>query len=159
VIVALLLLYFLDVRGQAEEHGSWYAYWLGDWQWLRPRASYRPLLLGPLWGAWAMLIMPQFSRANKDTEPAIAAYADGCGPAKAAFMMAFPLAGSLYYFNHLSWWQISISALAVLSATVGGLVICKATGGLKGRSLLAVNILTQLVFYFAYLTNRVFLGA
>jgi len=155
MIVVMLLLFFLDVRGHKEEY--WYHNHIGFWQWLRPRASYRPLLLGPLWGAWAMLITPQFSRANKNTEPAIAAMAESCGPAIAACSMALPLAGSLYYFNHLPW-QVSISGLAILSATVGGFVICKATAGLKRRSLLAVNILTQLVFYFTYLVNRVFAG-
>ncbi len=126
------------------------------WRWLRPLPWYRVLLLGPVWGAWAMLITCQFCRPSARTQSAVRGLARGCGPAAAALAMALPLGASLYYFNHLSWWQPTISAAAVLTATGGGVFLCRLFGGLRREALLAVNVLTQIVFTFAYLVNRSF---
>ena len=124
------------------------------WRWLRAQPMYRALLLAPLWGGWAMLIVPQFCRANGRTEPAVAAFAAGCGPLAAAACMGAIAAGTVLYFNYLPWRQLSISAAAVLAAIAGGVVLCRTAGGLNRRSLLAANLLTQLAFLAAYLANR-----
>ncbi|MFP3937458.1 MAG: hypothetical protein ACLFVW_03880 [Phycisphaerae bacterium] len=136
--------------------------WQPDWpvhmhpwlQWLRPRTMYRALILAPVWGAWAMLITPQFRRPDAGSEPQVAAFARGCGPFAAAVCMAAPLAGSVIYFNHMPWTQLGISATAVLTAVAGGQILCAVGGGLKRRNLLSVNLLTQITFLLAYLANR-----
>jgi len=129
---------------------------LPDWiAWFRPWIKlYRVLLLMPLWGAWAMLITPQFTRPKADTEPAVAAFARGCGPLAAAAVMAALLAATITYFNFLPWEQVGISGAAVIAATAGGVLCCQATGGLNRRALLAANVLTQLAFLLAYLASR-----
>jgi hypothetical protein len=149
-VLVLLAMAFLDLQGRRYDWGSLPS----GWQWLRPPGVYRPLVLAPVWGAWAMLIVGQFSRPTRQTEPAVAAMVRGCGPVAAALCMAPPLAGSLYYFNYLSWWQPSVSAAAVLAAIVGGVVLCRLSGALTRRALLAGNLLTQIVFFLAYLANR-----
>lgn len=123
-------------------------------RWLRPPPWQRALLLAPVWGGWSMLLALQFNRVAERTEPFIAQLKAGCGPATAAFSMALPLAGSLWYFNYLSWWQFTIPLVAILVAGLAGRWLCQAAGGLRRRPLLALNVLTQLAFLAAYLVNR-----
>ncbi|HUU23686.1 MAG TPA: hypothetical protein VM389_14225 [Phycisphaerae bacterium] len=127
---------------------------LPAWQWVRPAPMFRALLLGPLWGGWAMLIVPQFCRPNGRTEPAVAAFATGCGALVAAGCMGAVAAATTLYFNYMPWWQLSISGAAIITAILCGVAFCKLNGGLDRRSLLAANLLTQMVFLSAYLVNR-----
>ena len=68
--------------------------------------------------------------------------------------MAVPLIGSVIYFNYLPWTQLSIPAVAVAAAVLSGWGLSRRAGGLRRRTLLAVNILTQLAFLGAYVANR-----
>jgi len=123
-------------------------------QWIRPRMMFRALLLAPIWGGWAMLIGCQFSRPTDHTEPAVAAFARGCGPLTATAVLAVMLPATILYFNHLAWTQLSISATAMVAAVGGGTLLCRRCGGLCLRGLLAANMLTQIAFLLAYLANR-----
>jgi hypothetical protein len=151
VVVAAWVLLLLGLKG-----------WQPDWpthlpaalQWLRPRPLFRALLLAPVWGGWAMLIVPQFCRPDDRTEPAVAAFARGCGPFVAAVCMGAAAAATVLYFNYLPWRHLSISVVAVAAAIGGGALLVRAAGGLCRRALLAANVLTQMAFYAAYLANR-----
>ena len=124
------------------------SFWLWpDWK------HYRALLLMPLWGGWSMMVLGQFCKPGEQTEPAVAAFARGCGAAVAAVCMGLLLAGSIVYFSYLPWTQLSISGTAVLTAIVGGAVVAKACGGLKRKVLLTTNFLTQMAFLLSYLAN------
>jgi len=123
--------------------------------WLRPYdVLYRVLLLAPLWGGWAMLIVTQFCRPGERTEPAVAQFAGGCGPVASVACMGVLLAGTITYFNYLAWTQLSIPAAAIVAAVAGGPVLCRFGGGLTRRTLLSVNLATQIVFLLAYLANQ-----
>ena len=148
IIVAVFLFAMLGLKG-------WNPDWsTPTWQWIRPRALYRPLILAPVWGAWSMIIVPQFRRPGKNTEPAVSAFSAGCGPLTAAACLVAPLAGSIVYFNYLQWTQLGISVATVIAAIGGGLIFCRLVGGLNRKALLATNLLTQLVFFLAFLANR-----
>jgi len=121
--------------------------WLG---WVRPWALYRVLLLMPLWGAWSMLITPQFCRPRASTEPVTAAFARGCPPVAATGWLVVPLAGSLFYFHYMGLAaQVAIPAVAGLTAIAAGVLCCRLAGGLCRRALLAANFLTQVAFLLA----------
>jgi len=124
------------------------------WQWTYPAVVQRVLILAPLWGAWAMLVTCQFCKPNDDTEPAVSAFARGCGPLVAAVCMAVPLAPTLLYFYFLNWWRVMLPAVTIFTAIAAGLIFCRRTGGLTRRALLAANFLTQLAFILSYLANR-----
>jgi len=141
VIVMVLALMLLGMR--------FYPYWHHG---IPP--LYVVLVLSPLWGGWAMLILPKFCRGGAGTEPAVKAFAEGCGPLPAAICLAMPLAATGVYFNYLPWTQLWISAAAILAAIGGGWVLCRRTGGLTRKALLADNLLTQIVFILAYLINK-----
>lgn len=128
-------------------------YSLPDWiSWVRPMAkNYRVLLLMPLWGAWAMMIVGQFCHCRDRTEPAVAAFVKACGPLMAAGGLAAVLSLSIFYFHFLPYTHLGISGAAIAAAIAGGLLLSRRSGGLTRSSLLAANLVTQLAFLLAYL--------
>lgn len=137
--------------------GRWEYLRLPWWlDWLRPPAKlYRVLFLMPVWGAWSMVITPKFARPSDRTEPQVAAMAAGCPAHAAAACMVFPLVFSIAYFHHLGLGsQASISLVTILAAILGGAGLCRLTGGLTRRALLAANVVTQIAFALAYLAGR-----
>lgn len=129
---------------------------LPDWlAWIRPESKIdRVLLLMPLWGHWAMLILPQFLRPDPVREPVLAGLARQCGPVLAAGLMGLLLALSIACFAYLPWVQLSIPASAILAAILGGLLLARRRGTLDRDVLLACNLLTQMVLLLAFLANR-----
>jgi len=122
--------------------------------WIRPWFKlYRPIVLMPLWGAWAMLIVPQFCRHGAKTLPQVAAFAKGCRPFSAAVVMGLLLALTITYFNFLGWRQLSILASALVGSGLSGVMFCRFEGGLTRRALLSANVLTQLIFLLACLAT------
>ncbi len=152
-VVVALTLTLLGIKGLG---------WREEWpanlgflpHWLRPRATYRVLLLAPLWGAWGMLTSLHLGRPDESTEPAVRRMRAGFGPAAATLVMALLLGGSMVLFNYLPWWQVGIGGSAIVAALVGGWVLGRLTGGLRRCTLLVVNLLTQWIFLLAYLSIR-----
>jgi hypothetical protein len=151
VIVAVWVLMLLGLKSWNPDFPHYLPY---VWQWTRPRMMFRPLLLAPIWGGWAMLLAVQFCRPTERSEPAVAAFARGCGPLVTTVVLAALLLVTVVYFNHLPWTQLSISATAIATAAVGGVLLCRRWAGLCRTALLATNMLTQIAFVLAYLANR-----
>lgn len=151
VLVAAWALMLLGIKGWNPDFPHYLPPLL---QWTRPRTMFRALLLAPIWGGWAMLLAGQFCRPSARTEPAVAAFARGCGVTTAVAVLAVLLATTVTYFNNLPWTQLGISATAVVAAAAGGVLLCRRWGGLCRSSLLAVNLLTQIAFLLAYLAHR-----
>lgn len=148
----VLLLVMVLLRLQADWYASEYPL-AALIAWIRPGGKvYRVLVLMPLWGAWSMLAVCQFCKPTKRTEPAVAAFARGCGPLATSGCMAVGLAMTIGYVGYLGLGaQLTIPAVTIAAAIVGGLVMCRATGGLSRSGLLAGNLLTQIVFVLAFL--------
>ncbi|MCD4824862.1 MAG: hypothetical protein K8S55_09650 [Phycisphaerae bacterium] len=129
---------------------------LWDWlAWIRPACKAgRILLLLPMWGAWAMFILPHFRRVDAEASPAAAVMARGCGPLTATVLMAVLLVWSIWYFAYLPWTQLSIFGVAILAAVGGGLYLAGRKGKMDREVLLATNLLTQLAMLLAFLANR-----
>ncbi len=125
-----------------------------DPMWLRPFQWYnRVLMIAPLWGAWAMILAPKLSRPSAQCEPAAAAFAKGCGPLVASLLVALPLAWSLMYLRFLEIWQLLCVGVTMAAAPALALALGWRCGYTR-RTLLAVNVLTQLAFVLAYLASR-----
>jgi hypothetical protein len=150
----ILLVQTLCLLGLKSWNPDFPQYLPPTWQWLRPRTMFRPLLLAPLWGGWAMLAACQFCKPGGTTEPVVAAMARGCGPAVTAMSLAAVLTATILYFNHLPWMQLSISAMPMAVAILGGPLLGWKDGSLSRRVLLANNLLAQIAFLLAYLANR-----
>ncbi|MCK5114032.1 MAG: hypothetical protein KAR11_04645 [Phycisphaerae bacterium] len=124
-------------------------------QWWRPLSkSNRVLMLLPLWGAWSMLILPNFYRVDPESHPQISAMGRGCGPMTAVIIMAVLLGWSGAYFAYLSWVQIGVSIAAVIAGVFGGLLLAHRNGQMDRKVLLAANLLTQLGVLVSFLALR-----
>jgi hypothetical protein len=148
VVVLFWGFLLLGLRGWQRDWAP-YPWWL-----IRPQAMYRPLVLAPLWGAWAMLVGCQLSRPGPGTSEALRVFAAGCGPLVTTVCLGGLLAASILYFNYLPWTQLTIAGSAFACGLVCGWGFCRLAGGLNRRALLAANVLTQMVFLLAYLANR-----
>jgi len=145
-VTILLALAMLGLDGGKPDYSDslhWMLHWI-------PSTMFRPLILAPLWGAWAMLITVQFCRPTERTEPAIAALTRGCGPLTAALCMLAPAAATVWSFRLFDYAAI-IPVATVVAAIAGGWVFCRLQGAPTRRGLLATNMLTQLVLILAYL--------
>ncbi|MCY2925297.1 MAG: hypothetical protein NT031_07640 [Planctomycetota bacterium] len=120
--------------------------------WIRPdMEAFRVLILAPLWGAWAMMIAVQFRRPGAGALAAMAEFAAGCGPVLSAAVMGVLLGGSILYFSFLPWYQLAISAGAILGGIAAGVLAGRRAGGLTRGTLLAANLGAQGGFVLAYL--------
>jgi len=155
-LAAATLVLFLAMCVLRASHANYHEYFLPRWlAWLRPENELlRVLLVMPLWGGVSMLLSARFAGAGADTEPAVAAFARGCGPLAMVACLAAVLYITIQYFNFLPWYQLAISAATLIVAVVGGAVLSRRTGGLTRRALLATSALTQLGFLAAYLAVR-----
>jgi len=124
-------------------------YAMPEWiAWIRPELSiFRVLLLMPIWGAWSMLIAVQFRRPDAQTDQITRRFAQGCGPLTAVLCMLLPMVGSLMYFHYMVQpGQWIVTGATVVTAIFSGPIICRLGGGLTRRTLLASNMVTQIVF-------------
>lgn len=124
------------------------------WQWLWPRALYRAILLAPVWGGWAMLVLGRFHRPTDRTDGPTRRLAEAVSPIGAAAGLAVPLAASLVYLNFAYPWHVVPPAAAVLAALGGGTALVRLYGGLTRQAVLAANFLTQVAFLVSYLMVR-----
>ncbi|KKK89720.1 hypothetical protein LCGC14_2730260, partial [marine sediment metagenome] len=117
------------------------------WQWLWPPAMYRAVLLGPVWGAWSMLVVGQFNHPVARTDRPTRELVGGISPLATAVCLALPLAGTVVYLLHLAPALRFVPAgAAIAAALAGGALLVRLAGGLCRGALLATNILTQLAF-------------
>jgi hypothetical protein len=156
--VALLVL-ALALLGLRKSYDRDALAWLPPmWQWACPMLVQRVLILAPLWGAWAMLIACQFCKPADDAARGVIAFAEGCSAPAAALSVVLPLCGTVLYLhflrNYVNWWRLIVPTVTVAVAIAAGVLLCRRTGGLTRRALLASNFLTQLAFILVYLANR-----
>lgn len=157
-VLSACALAMLFVGGFMAMEPGWYLQEqvLPNWLvWIRPESKIdRLLLLLPLWGAWSMLILPQFHRPTSD-DAVVCAVARGCGPFTAAVIMGVLLVATIGYFAYLPWTQVTIPVVGVAAAVVGGLALAKRNGAMDRNVLLATNLLTQTAVLLAVAANGV----
>ena len=121
-------------------------------QWLLPYdRAYRVLLVMPLWGAWAMLILPKLCQPGKEPHPAVTTFGRGCPVSAAAMLMAVPLGLSLLFFNYLGWLQLIIVGAALVTAMGVGPLLAWRRGGLGREVMLATNVYVQVAVLLGFL--------
>ena len=121
--------------------------------WARPGCKiYRVLIVMPLWGLWSMLIACRFCKPTERTEPAMRTFARTCGLGVICSSMAATLILTIGYFGYLGLGgQLTIPAVSITAAIVGPVILCKFSGGLNRRAILAGNLAAQIAFLLTYL--------
>ncbi|NLF30862.1 MAG: hypothetical protein GX591_08255 [Planctomycetes bacterium] len=148
IVLALCLLGIVPFHREPSNLPAWLA-------WTRPPEEYRVLLAMGMWGAWAMMTPTHFCRHRPDAPPLVAAFARTHPLPVTAGWMAVTLAVSLWELSFLSLpWVILPGAAGLLAGGAGAVALCRATGGISRRGLLAANLATQLAFLLGYLVGK-----
>lgn len=158
LIVSVLLIVYALTLVAAKPSTVWDPWQRpSPWDWMLPGLDFsRVLLFMPLWGCWGMLIAGQLVKAGARTEPAVATMVKGCGPICSVITLLAPLGATWFYFAFMGSWQhLAISAFAVITAAVAGVILGRIEGGLSRRVLLTTNVLVQLAMLLGYLFAKV----
>lgn len=150
VMVLLLAIVLELVLVSAIRTGAWW--WPSDWRrylnFAYPRLIYRPLLLAPLWGRWAVLLAAGVGRASTRADPAAVALSHVAGSRIVLGTFLLPLILTAVYCSRSGNVIIgTIIALSVLGLTfVSSVIIARRGGGQTRRGMLAAGKIAELIF-------------
>jgi hypothetical protein len=154
-VMALLLAIILElVLVSALRTGAWW--WPSDWRrhlnFAYPRLIYRPLLLAPLWGRWAILLSASVGRVAHRSHPSAAGLSKAVSPTFVLVSFIPPLILTAAYCSRSGNVIIgTIIALAVLGLTfVSSVIMARRGGGQTRRSMLAAGKIAELMFLSAF---------
>ena len=128
----------------------------GDWRshlnWMYPRPYYRPLILAPIWGRWAMLLVGSIGRLREGEDARWSAF---CGSLSAgrvlAWMVPVTVLTSVYCGRHGRWMLGVIISLVVLAITyLYGVLAARTLGGQDRESIRAGGLVAELTFLIVY---------
>lgn len=122
--------------------------------WFRPYGPLRPLLLMPVWGAWAMMVPGHFAPPAEDACPLVRSFVRNQPMAATAAWMALPLAATLWQFDFLGYGVILPAALPLLAGGLVGPLWCRLGGGVRRGDLLAANMLAQVALLIGYVAAK-----
>ncbi len=124
-------------------------------RWLWPRPICRMLIVAPVWGTWAMMVLGQFHRPDEQTDLPTEKFIESVKPIAAAGYLVLPFAMTLVFLKYLPVWREYIPPVAAATAAFGGgTLIKKRLGSVNRQVLLATNFLTQLALLAGYLLVR-----
>jgi hypothetical protein len=150
VMVLLLAMILEVVLLSALRTGAWW--WPADWRrhlnFAYPRLIYRPLLLAPLWGRWAVLLAASVGRVAPRAHPSIMGLSRAVTSAQVLVSLLLPLALTAAYCSRSGNIVIgTIISLAVLGLTfVVSVMVARRGGGQTRRSVLAAGKIAELIF-------------
>ena len=146
-VLALCLLWIVPYYRGRTSLPAWLA-------WARPMAEYRLLVLMPIWGAWAMMVPGHFCPPAEGANPLLRTFLKRQPVGGTALWMAIPLAGTLWELNFMGGWTSLPTGLALAAGGIGGVLLCRARGGVTRDALLAANWLTQMAVLVGYLAAK-----
>jgi len=135
-------------------------WWPSDWRrWFNfayPRPIYRPLLLAPLWGRWAILLAAGIGRTARSCDPATTSLCRAMRPSFTLTALLGPMFLSAVYCSRQGNRLIGVVlGLMVLGISFAGAVtLARKFGGQTRWTLLAAGQLAELAFLACYLGLR-----
>lgn len=126
--------------------------WRSNFNFLYPRPIYRPLLLAPLWGRWALLMAASLGRTSASADPATVEFCRSVRPGRLLRHAILPLALTCVYCsrerNVLIGLLIGMIVFAV--SYLAGVIYARRLGGQSRITLLATAQLAQIAFLATY---------
>ena len=151
LVIALELVLLSALRTGAE-------WWPSDFRrflnFAYPRLIYRPLLLAPLWGRWAVLLAASVGRVASRCHPSAVGLSGAMSPSFVLVGFLPPLVLTAAYCSRSGNVIIgTIIALVVLGLTfVSSVIIARRGGGQTRRSMLAAGKIAELIFLAAFVS-------
>ncbi len=121
--------------------------------WAYPSPIYRPLLLAPLWGRWAVLLAALVGRASTRAGREMHMLSQAVSPARVLAWIVLPwFLTAIYCSRHRNLVTGTIISLIVLAVSYQAAWVWARRGsGQTKDSVLAVGAIAQLTFLIAYL--------
>lgn len=128
----------------------------GDWRsyfnWVYARPHYRPLILAPIWGRWAMLLVGSIGRLHERSDEGLSRF---CGVLSAGLVLMLMVPVTVLtsiYCGRLGRWMFGcIIACIVLAGTyLYGVLAARRQGGQTRDSILGAGLIGELIFLIAY---------
>lgn len=119
---------------------------------LYPQVTYRPLLLAPLWGRWAMILAAGVGRAAPDADELTRALCRAVRPARVLRTLLVPLAVFAVYMNREGQFfqGLFASLIVFLSAYLTALLLARRWGGQTRDTIHAAGAMAQMTFLASY---------
>lgn len=152
VILAVLMLVLLIAIPQGISGWPGTGDWRSHFNWMYARPRYRPLILAPMWGRWAMLLVGSIGRLRTTDDAALSRF---CGSLSATrvllWIVPVTVLTSIYCGRHGRWMIGCIIACTVLAGTyLYGMIAARRQGGQTRDSILGAGLMGELIFFIAY---------
>ena len=154
IIVVLVVLKLMLLVAIPQGVSSWPG--PGDWRshfnWMYPRSPYRPLILAPMWGRWAMLLVGSIGQVRDQGDTGLSRF---CGSLSAAlvllWMVPVALLTAIYCGRQGRWMFGCIVSCIVLAGTfLYGVIAARRQGGQTRASIAGAGLMGELIFLIAY---------
>lgn len=126
--------------------------WRHPFVWLYPAPIYRPLVLAPIWGRWAILLAASIGRAAPQADRRTVALSESISPSTLLGHLVLPMGlTSLYCSRDQNLLTGVIIGLIVFATTyVVSIAFARRGGGQTRHSLFATAQVAQLTFLMLY---------
>ncbi|HUU84845.1 MAG TPA: hypothetical protein VM243_15195 [Phycisphaerae bacterium] len=153
ILVVLLVLKLALWTALPEGILGWPTDWRRHFNFLYPRPVFRPLILAPLWGRWALMLAGSIGRTAPMQDRPILGRAGGASPVRLLGWFLFNLVMTAVYCGRHGRWMIGcIIGLVVLGVTfLFSVVVARRFRGQTRSTVYAAAGLGEIVFLVAYL--------
>jgi hypothetical protein len=128
----------------------------GDWRshfnWMYARPHFRPLILAPMWGRWAILLVGSIGRLRDRGDVALSRFCGSLSAARVLLWMVPVTVLTSVYCGRLGRWMFGcIIACLVLGGTyLYGVIAVRRQGGQTRETILGAGVIAELIFLVAY---------
>jgi hypothetical protein len=127
-------------------------WWPSDWDWrhyfnfMYPRAIFRPLILAPLWGRWGVLLAATLGRTARQADPLTAALGQAMRPSRLLRQAFLPIVLTAIYCSreHNRFIGVVLAMVVFAATYVVSVVMARRGGGQTRQSLFAAGQIAQL---------------
>ena len=117
-----------------------------------PHAEYRPLILAPMWGRWAMLMVGSIGRLRDRADTGVSRF---CGSLSATLVLLWAVPVTVLtsiYCGHQGRWMFGciISCVVLAGTYLYGAIASHRQGGQTHDSILGAGLIGELIFLVAY---------
>lgn len=126
--------------------------WRAYFNFLYPQPIYRPLILAPIWGRWAILLAATIGRPGHDADPATVALCRSMHPARLLRQAVVPMVLTMIYCSRSQNFLIGVViGLLVFGVTyLVSVAMSRRGGGQTRQTLFAAAQIAQLSFLVLY---------
>lgn len=152
VLILTIVCQFVFIVSMRAEGPWWPEDWRSHFNFMYPRPIYRPLLLAPVWGRWAILLAACIGRPGHDADPDTKALCTAMHPKRLLAVTILPMVLTAIYCSRSQNFLIGviIGMIVLAMAYLVAVAMSWRGGGQTRQSLFATAQIAQLAFLALY---------